>query len=97
GKTIMVSHAALGYFCKDFDLKQVAVECEGKSPLPREVEQIIAFAKSHEIICLFTAPQFNNRGAEIIAKDLGIRIEKFDPLASNPLNTIELVAHTIAQ
>ncbi|MCB1116002.1 MAG: zinc ABC transporter substrate-binding protein [Chlamydiia bacterium] len=97
GKAIMISHAALGYFCHDYHLTQIAIECEGKSPLPKDVEKTLALAKKEEVICAFTAPQFDNKGAELIAKDLGVPIYSFNPLAEDILTTLETLGNAIAR
>lgn len=96
-RAIIISHPALGYFCHEFHLLQIAVECEGKEPLPRDAANILRFAKNADAICVFTAPQFNNKGAEMIAQQLNLRVENFDPLNEDPLATIQHVANAITQ
>lgn len=96
-RAIIVSHPALGYFCHDYDLVQIAVECEGKSPLPQRVSRIFDLARNSDVICVFTAPQFDNKGAELVAKKLNLRVASFDPLAENLLETIEEIGKAIAQ
>lgn len=96
-KSIIVSHAALGYFCDDFNLVQIAVECEGKSPLPKDISRILDLAENSEVICVFTGPQFNNKGAQMVAEKLNLRMESFDPLAEDVLGTIEKIGNDIAK
>lgn len=94
-KAIVVSHPALGYFCREFYITQIAVECEGKEPLPRDATNVLRLAKNSDVICVFTAPQFNNKGAELIAQKLNLRIEAFDPLGEDPLQTMRQVANAL--
>lgn len=96
-RAIIVSHAALGYFCYDYNLIQIAVECEGKSPLPQNISRVFDLARNSNVICVFTAPQFNNKGAELVAKELNLRLASFDPLAENVLQTIEEIGNAITQ
>jgi len=95
GRAIIVSHPALGYFCEEYDIKQISVECEGKDPLPKDISHIVHHAESSSAICVFISPHFNNKGAELIAKKLNLRVEVFNPLAENPLETIIEVSKAI--
>ncbi len=96
-KAIIVSHPALGYFCHEYNMTQIAVECEGKEPLARDATNILRLAKNSDVACVFTAPQFNNKGAELIAQKLNLRVESFDPLAPDPLETIQQIANAITK
>lgn len=96
-RAIIVSHAALGYFCNEYNLIQIAVECEGKSPLPQNISRVYELARNSDVICVFTAPQFNNKGAELVAKELNLRVISFDPLAEDVLATLEEIGNAIAQ
>ena len=42
GMTLMVFHPAWGYFCRDYGLRQVAVEVEGKEPKPAQMKALMA-------------------------------------------------------
>lgn len=96
-RAIIVSHAALGYFCYDYNLVQIAVECEGKNPLPQNVSRVFELSRNSNVICVFTAPQFNNKGAELVAKELNLRVVSFDPLAEDVLETIEAIGSAITR
>lgn len=96
-RAIIVSHASLGYFCYDYNLIQIAVECEGKSPLPQNVSRVYDLARHSDVICAFTASQFNNKGAELVAKELKLRVIPFDPLSEDILETLQEIGNMIAQ
>lgn len=38
---ILVSHPSLGYFCHTYQLQQYAIECEGKTPSPKDMENLL--------------------------------------------------------
>lgn len=97
GKSIIVSHAALGYFCHDYHLIQIPVEHEGKSAGPKDADRVLKLAEKSDVICVFTAPQFDNKGAELIAKKLDLRIESFDPMSKDILETLLQIAYAIAE
>ncbi len=96
-RAIIVSHPALGYFCYDYNITQISVECEGKSPLPQNITHVLDLARNSDVICVFTGPQFHNKGAEIIAERLNLRVESFDPLAEDILTTLEKVGNAITK
>jgi len=78
-------------------LIQIAVECEGKSPLPQNISYALELARRDEAICSFIAPQFDNKGAEAVGRALHLRIVSFDPLAENILETLEDLGNAITQ
>lgn len=94
---IIVSHPFLGYLCHDYNLYQISIECEGKDLRPKDIHQILQFAKNHQIQSIFTSPQFNNKGARLIAKKLGYKTYEVDPMGVNPLNTIEQIVYDITK
>ncbi|NGX50747.1 MAG: High-affinity zinc uptake system binding-protein ZnuA [Chlamydiae bacterium] len=97
GDALLVPHSALGYFCSDYQLVQIAVECEGKSPLPHHIAAILDLAKKSEVRAVFTFPHTNNKSVEVIAKELNLRTTTLDPLAEDPLETIEQIATEISE
>jgi zinc transport system substrate-binding protein len=70
GKAIILSHPALGYFCQDYHLIQLALECEGKTPLPEDLTKTLSLSKSHPVLCVFGLEQFDNKGALAISEHL---------------------------
>ena len=95
GKALLVPHAALGYFCHDYGLIQIAVEFEGKSPLPNDLNQILNITKSSDVLCGLIFPQFNNKGLKIIANALSIRTIQFNPLSENLIENIRQLGQDI--
>jgi len=92
----MVFHPAWGYFAKDYNLVQFAVEIEGKDPKPKILRKIIDEARKEKIKAIFTQAEFSEKSAKVIADELKIKVIKETPLAKNwSLNLIH-VAETIA-
>lgn len=94
---LLVSHPSFGYFCNDYDLIQLAVECEGKDPRPRDIETLLANAKKYQIRAVFTQAGFNNKGTEMIAKRLGLKTHQVDPFAYNYINNMLKIAKIISE
>jgi zinc transport system substrate-binding protein len=97
GKAILVSHPAFGYFCHDYHLFQLSIEIEGKDPLPQHVTEILAKAKCYSIQSVLTEPQYSNKGAELIAKSLGLPTHMVDPYAENYSENLLSIAKVIAE
>ncbi|WP_420421400.1 metal ABC transporter substrate-binding protein [Simkania sp.] len=94
-KGVIVSHAFLGYLCYDYNMYQIAVECEGKSPRAVSVNRVLTLAKNYDVQCVFTLPQHNNKGALLVAEKLKLKTYEVDPLDPDPLKTIQTVVNDI--
>mgnify|MGYP000256276293 CR=1 FL=1 len=95
-RTFMVFHPSWGYFAKTYNLKQIAVEVEGKSPKPKELVHLIKEAKEEKVTAIFTQPEFSDSSAKIIANELNIPVVKVSPLAPNWSENLINIAKTIA-
>jgi zinc transport system substrate-binding protein len=76
----MIFHPAWGYFAKEYNLIQVAIESGGKNPTPKHIMKIIQEAKEENIKAIFTSPEFSDKVSKQIAKELGIPVKKVSPL-----------------
>lgn len=97
GEAILVSHPAFAYFARDFSLKQISIECEGKEPKPRDLEEILARAKQYQVRCVFLQEGFDNRGAMQMGKKLQLPIYRIDPYAKDYPQNMRQIAKQIAQ
>ncbi len=96
-ETILVSHPAFGYFCYDYNLKQLSIECEGKDPLPKQISFILHSIHSTKIRTILTQTQYNNKGAKLIAEALHRKTHEVDPYSANYLKNLLHIAHIIAE
>jgi zinc transport system substrate-binding protein len=92
----MVFHPAWSYFAKDYDLKQIAIEHEGKEPGARSLKKIIEQGKSLGIQVIFVQKQFSLSIAENVAKMIGATIYEMDPLAEDYLENMRRTASAIS-
>ena len=95
-RTFMVFHPSWGYFAKTYNLEQIAVEVEGKSPKPKELVDLIKEAKEKKVTAIFTQPEFSDASAKIIANELKIPVVKVSPLAPNWSENLIKIAKSIA-
>ena len=94
-KTFMVFHPSWGYFAKAYNLEQISVEKEGKTPKPRELVKLIKQSKEHNIKIIFVSPQFSKKAASVIANSIKGNTLTIDPLAyaykTNLIKTAEAI------
>ena len=67
GQFILTSHAALNYFCRDYRLKALAIECEGKSTSPQAALNILQLAEKQPPLCAFS---FINHSGSFASLDI---------------------------
>ena len=97
GAAFYVFHPSFGYFAHDYGLRQQAVEIEGKSPTPKQLQHLIAEARGKGARVVFSQPQFDPKSAEAVAQAIGGRVVPLDPLAYNVVENLELMAAGIAE
>jgi zinc transport system substrate-binding protein len=96
GRIILVSHGAWAYFARDYDLRMISIVQEGKEPTARDLESLIELARANHVRVIFADAQENPREAEVIAREVGARVEIIDPLAPDYLANMERVATAFA-
>jgi zinc transport system substrate-binding protein len=95
-RAVLVSHPAFGYFCRDYDLTQLSVECEGKDPLPQNISHTLHLAKEYQVQKVLLQPQYNNKGAEMIAEKLNLPTFLLDPYSRDYIANLRSLATAIA-
>jgi zinc transport system substrate-binding protein len=98
GRTFYVFHPAWGWFAADYGLHQVAIEekgAHGSEPSPEHLARLIRQAREERIGVVFVQPQYSDRSAVLVAREIGARVEVLDPLAADWLNNLRHVAETM--
>jgi zinc transport system substrate-binding protein len=80
-RSFMIFHPTLGYLARDYGLKEIAVENEGKEPTPSSLKELID--KSENIRVIFVQREYDTKNARAIATETGALIETIDPLSEN--------------
>ncbi len=93
---IMVYHPAWAYFCKDYNLQQVAIEQAGKEPTPQNIAFLVDTARNESIKVIFVSPEFSTSNAQVIANEIGGKVVVVDPLSQNYLENMKKVAEAFA-
>ncbi|MBN2810143.1 MAG: zinc ABC transporter substrate-binding protein [Deltaproteobacteria bacterium] len=95
GSTLFVYHPAFGYFASAYQLHQMAIENEGKSPKAKELEGFIKKARQEQARVIFVQPQFDRQSAEKIAVALGCAVIPIDPLAADYFGNLNRIAQAV--
>ncbi|RXJ95001.1 cation ABC transporter substrate-binding protein [Arcobacter sp. AHV-9/2010] len=97
GRAFMVFHPSWGYFAHRYEIEQISIEIEGKEPKPNELVKLIQEAKKHDIKIVFVSPQFSQKSAKTISKNIGANVVSINPLSDDWYNNMLLVANEIAK
>lgn len=87
-RTFFIYHPAFAYFARQYDLKQIALEMDGKEPTASHMKTIIDLARNEDINTVLVQSQFNKTAAEIIANEIDGEVVLVDPLPENWLENM---------
>jgi zinc transport system substrate-binding protein len=93
-RKFMVFHPAWGYFARDYGLEQIPIEVEGKEPSAKALDDLIKNAKQERIKVIFVQRQFSTKNAETVARSIGARVVRIDPMAMDYLENMRKIAET---
>lgn len=96
-RRFVVFHPSLRYFARDFNLSEIAIEIDGKSPKMRDMQRLIDLIKKEKIKKIFVSPEFSTKSAEFIAKESGAQIAHYSPLQSPYLENLVQFAKNLAK
>lgn len=95
-RSFLIYHPTLSYFAQTYGLKQIAIEENGKSPSPAQLQQIIETCRQNKVQVIFIQQEFDQRNAEIISRETGTKIVRINPLAYDWKEEIMHIAHTLS-
>lgn len=93
----IVYHPALTYYARDYGIRQVAIEADGKEPSARQIGEIIRNARKDGVNKIFYQNQFPQSVVEIIARDIKARYIEIDPLAEQVIDNIDHITNLITE
>lgn len=95
-KAILVSHPAFAYFCRDYGIQQLSVEMEGREPTLKQSEELIAKVRKLGVTKAIIEPQYQNKGTELIARQLNLPLFLVDPYAESWYDNMIYIAETFS-
>ena len=96
-KYFIVYHPALTYYARDYGIRQVAIETDGKEPSARQLAGIIRNARKDKVRKIFYQNQFPKSVVEVIAQDMEAEYIEIDPLDEQVLENIDRITDLITQ
>lgn len=80
-RAFIIYHPALTYFAREFNLLQLCIEMDGKEPSPAQLKDLVETARLHNARVVFIQQEFDQKNAEIIARETGCDLVTINPLA----------------
>lgn len=95
-RTFVIVHPALTEFAKDYNLKQLAIEKDGKEPTPLSLKALIQEAKKDGARVVLLQKEFTETSAQVVARQINAKVIEIDPLSHSwPAQMIH-IANAIA-
>lgn len=82
-RNILIFHPALAYYARQFGLKQIALELDGKEPSPRHMKDIVDLAREQNIHIIFIQKEFDTENALQLSREIGGEVVIIDPMEYN--------------
>lgn len=79
-RTFIIYHPALSYFANEFGFTQLCIEMDGKEPSPAQLKELVETAKNYNAQVVFIQQEFDQKNAELIAKETNCRLVTINPL-----------------
>ena len=95
-KKFMVFHPEWGYFAQDYGLEMIAIEIDGNEPSAAQLSQLIKQAKEENIKVIFAQPEFSQKTAETIAREIGGQVIPISAFAQNWSENLRQVSQKMA-
>ena len=82
-RTFIIYHPALGYFANEYQLTQLCIEMDGKEPSPAQLKELVDVARANNTRVVFIQQEFDQKNAELIARETGCKLVRINPLSYN--------------
>lgn len=96
GRSVLVFHPSLGYFCERYGLEQIVIETEGKEPGPRRLGELIGTARQRGTRVVFSQIEYSAAGAQAVAEAIGAKVVRLDPQSADWMSNLLSMAQAIA-
>ena len=93
----IIYHPALTYYARDYGLRQIAIEADGKEPSAKQLTQFIRQAREDGVRRILYQSQFPASAVEVIARDIDAQYVEVDPLREDVIANIEEITGIITR
>lgn len=96
-EAFMIYHPAFTYYADDYELRQIAIEHEGKEPSPKQLAELIETGRRNDVKHIFYQPQYSVDKVTGIAAEIGAEPVVCNPLAADIADEIKRITDLIAE
>ena len=96
-RTLLVHHPALGYYCRDYGLRQTSIEQDGREPSVARVEQLVRTCRADSVQFVLAEQAYQGATADMLAREAGLRVVRYNPLAPQWEQTLLQLTQTLTQ
>ena len=93
----LIYHPALTYYARDYGIRQMTIETDGKDPSARQLAELIRTARQYGINKVFYQNQFPKSVVEVLARDMKARYVEIDPLDEQVVENIDRITDLIVE
>jgi zinc transport system substrate-binding protein len=94
-RSFMIYHPNLAYLARDYGIREIAVESEGKEPSPSDLRRLVDLARSENLKTIFVQREYDTRNAKSIAGETGAELVIIDPLNEDWLNSTSAIIDAV--
>ena len=95
GASFLVWHPSLSYFARDYGLRQLAMEPEGKEASPAALRERIDLVAGETPRVFFIQREYDSRQAEALARELGVRTERIAVMQPDIMEQARIITRAI--
>ena len=93
----VIWHPSLSYFARDYGLKQISIEDDGKEPSPAQLKNLIDTCRKENANVIFIQKEFDMHNALLIAGELGVGVVLINPLNYDWQNEMIHIARSLTK
>jgi zinc transport system substrate-binding protein len=94
-RSFVIFHPGLTYLSRDYDLKQIALEQDGKEPSVRQLGELVDLARTERISKVLYQNEFPRSMVEVVASEIGAEPVEIDILGADVSRNILIVTDLI--
>ncbi|MDR0907450.1 MAG: zinc ABC transporter substrate-binding protein [Rikenellaceae bacterium] len=97
-KSFLIFHPGLTYLSRDYGLRQIALEQDGKEPSARQLAEVIDLARTEKISKILYQSEFPRSMVEVVAGEIGAEPVEIDILGADvPRNILTVTDLIVAE
>lgn len=93
----IIYHPALTYYARDYGLRQIAIEADGKEPSAKQLTQLIRQAREDGVRRILYQSQFRHRPWRSLPATSTPSMQEVDPLREDVIANIEEITGIITR